>query len=112
MEQFPKPEAGKEKIEKAKVMELLRAKGLEDPEANAAVMQWTAQREEEVMQENTSRAAIVFNVERADLYIAAGDTEGALDCLWDARTQALQENDAEMAALINAKLEAADSNKG
>jgi hypothetical protein len=105
MEQIPKQEGGENKIEKATVLDLLRAKGFEDGEAKEAVMRWTEQREAEVNAINTSRAAIEFNIERAELYIAVGDKEGALDCLHDARMQAHQENEGALYADILEKMD-------
>ena len=102
MEQPPKPETGKEKIEKEKVLELLRTRGMEDSEAREAVMQWTLEREASVI---TSRDAIVFNIERADLYRAAGDIQGALECLEDARMQAHQEQEGGLFADIEKKMD-------
>jgi hypothetical protein len=57
-----------------------------------------------VTAENTSRAAIVFNIERADLYVAAGDFEGAVDCLEDASTQAVQEDEMGLLKQISDKI--------
>lgn len=104
MENFVKPENSQEKIEKGKVLEMLRVNGFEHPETRDMVMRWTEQQEASVENENTSRAGIVFNIERADLYLAVGDIDGALENLEDARTQALQENDAELYEQIMKKM--------
>lgn len=93
------------KIEKQRVLEALRAKGLEDPETKALVIKWTEEQEEIVARENTPRATIVFNIERADLYLAAGDVEGELECLEDALYQAEQEGETELALQIAKKIE-------
>lgn len=98
------PERGPEKIEKARVLEMLRAHGPEHPETNALVMRWTEEQEALVAAENTSRAAIVFNIERADLYVATGDIGGAADCLDDASTQAIQEDEMELLEQISDKM--------
>lgn len=66
------------KIEKSEVAELLKARGLEDPEVKELVTQWTIQQETLATQEGTAIASITFNMGRADLYLAAGDIEGAL----------------------------------
>ena len=96
---------GKEKIEKEKVLEMLKTKGVEDPETKALVLEWTKEREVEVAKENTSRASIVFNIERSDLYVAANDIEGAIGCLESALTQAEHENEEELLKEILEKIE-------
>lgn len=77
MEKFPTQEGNKEKIEKEKVLEMLRTRGLEDPETKEAMTKWTMQQEALADKENTNRASILFNIERTDLYLATGDTTGA-----------------------------------
>lgn len=101
LEQPQNPEG---KIEREKVLEMLRTNGLEHPETKELVMKWTAQREAEVEKENTSCAAIVFNIDRSDLYIAAGDKDGAKECLESALDQADQENEKELQDQIIEKL--------
>ncbi|MBI5401188.1 MAG: hypothetical protein HZB12_03700 [Candidatus Yonathbacteria bacterium] len=96
MENFPTQENGHEKIEKENVLEMLRANGFEHPETRDLVIKWTEKQEALVTKENTSKATIVFNIERSDLYLATRDKEGALECLEDARTQAYQENEMEL----------------
>jgi len=103
---------GKEKIEKEKVLEMLKTKGVDDPETKTLVLQWTKEREAVVAKENTSRAAIVFNIERSDLYVAANDIEGAIECLESALTQAEQENEEKLRKEILEKIESLEeSNK-
>jgi hypothetical protein len=101
METLPK----QEKIEKGKILEMLKANGSEHPETKALVIKWTEQQEALVNKENTNRAAIIFNIERSDLYIAAGDIAGALECLEDARLQAHQENETELYDQIMKKMD-------
>jgi hypothetical protein len=60
------------------------------PHAMDLVCAWTEQQEKLVA---TSRDAIILNISRADLYVAAGDREGAIDCLNDALYQARQEGE-------------------
>ncbi|QQR82188.1 hypothetical protein IPJ70_02785 [Candidatus Campbellbacteria bacterium] len=81
-----------EKVEKKKVLEMLRDRGPQDSETMEAVFQWTQQQEALAVQDGTSRGHILFEIERADLYVAISDIEGALECLDDARLQAQQEN--------------------
>ena len=104
MEVPPKGENNQEKIKKEKVLEMLRTNGLDHPETKKLVMKWTKQREVEVEKENTSRATIVFNIERSDLYIAMWDKEGAIKCLKDVLTQAYQENEKGLQEQILEKL--------
>lgn len=112
MEKLPDQEGMQEKMEKEDVLEILRSKGLGDPEAMEMVMKWTMEQEELVTKENTSRAAIVFNIERSDLYIAAGDMEGAIDCLEDALTQAFQEDEKELYDQVLEKINELKSGRG
>src|ERR1035437_8525305 len=102
MEELPNQER---KIEKSEVIELLRTRGFEDPEVKESVTQWTIQREALVTQEGTATASIIFNMDRADLYLAIEDTEGALETLEDARLQAHQENEMELYNQIMAKMD-------
>ena len=102
MEGLPNQER---KIEKSEVIELLKTRGFEDPEVKEFVTQWTLQREALVNQESTATASITLNMDRADLYVAIGDIEGALEALEDARLQAHQENETELYNQIMAKMD-------
>ncbi len=84
------------RIEKQEVLNMLREKGLDGPEVRKLVMDWTIQQEALVEKEGTSRASIMFNIGRSDLYIATGDINGAIGCLEDALVQAHQENEIEL----------------
>ena len=53
------------------------------------VIQWTEQQEALA---DTAEKRVRFELQRADLYIAAGDFEGALQCCDDAFVQIQQEN--------------------
>ena len=103
MEQFPSIE--QKKIEKQEVLERLRLTGMENEETMALVLKWRAEREEEVMKENTPKATIILNIEMADLYVAAGDKDGALESLQDAHYQAIQENETELQERIATKIQ-------
>jgi len=89
------------KISKEEVLESVRSLGIENPEAMKLVQEWTIQRESEVQ---TSKDAIVFNLERTDLYVAAGDIAGAIENLADALYQAKQENESELIDVITNKI--------
>jgi hypothetical protein len=81
------------RIEKSELTELIKGRGLTDPAVMELVQAWTTQQEEQVTGEDTPAATIRLNIERADLYLAAGDKQGALEVLDDARFQAHQENE-------------------
>ena len=91
-------------ITKVQVWEELRARGLEAPGNRGLVEKWTIQQEEKVVR-GTSRDAIILNVNRGDLYVAAGDRPGALGCLEDARRQDFQENDDDLGEIIEDKMD-------
>lgn len=108
MEKFPSPENHQEhteKIEKEKVLEMLRAHGFDHPETKEIVTKWAEQREASVMEKNTRRAQVLFEIERSELYLAAGDAEGALRCLEDARFVAHQENEHELYGQIMKRMD-------
>jgi len=64
--------------------------------------EWTTEQEAAVQ---TSRDTIVLNINRAKLYELVGDKEGALDCLWEAKYQAEQEDENELHAEIFRKIQ-------
>lgn len=68
------------------------------PETKEVLLLWTLAREAEVEAENTSRAAIVFNIRRAKLYEQAGFVSEALENYQDAQYQAEQEGEGELVA--------------
>ena len=92
-------------IEQAEIIELLRARGVDDPEVKELVIKWTAQQEVLVTAEGTAKAQITFEINRAELYVACGDIGGALQCLEDARLQAHQEGETELYAQIVLKMD-------
>ncbi len=95
MEQFEQNlnhnENSEGKIDKQKVVESLKAKGFEDPETMELVVKWTEQREHEVEQSGFFDERVLFELERSELYLAVGDTEGARECITDILTMALNE---------------------
>ena len=93
-----------EKIEKEKVFEMLKTNGFDHLETRDLILRWTKQREEEVENENTKRANIIFNIEQSDLYIIANDKEIALDYLEEALTQAEQEREVDLQKEILEKM--------
>lgn len=95
MEQIP------HRIEKDTLLALLKERGIEDKEVESMVLEWTIQREQLV---TTPKEAILFNIERSELYIATGDIEGAIDVLNDALLQAHNENEVVLFSEIKKKL--------
>jgi hypothetical protein len=85
-------------INKEDVLAALRSN---DPGAKELVDAWTRQQEALVV---TSKDTIVLNFSRADLYVTAGDLEGALECLKDALYQARQEGEDLLYEQIKKKL--------
>lgn len=82
-----------EKIKKEEVLEALRARGPEDPETQELVLRWTEQQEAAVEREKTRRAQIVFELDRAELYVVAGDPAEALVTLLWAKYRLLKNAD-------------------
>lgn len=83
---------------------MLRTRGYEDPETRDLVVRWTEQQEALSEQDGTSRGHILFEMERSELYVAIGDTDGALECLYHALTQAQQEDEPELERQIVQKI--------
>lgn len=100
-----------EKIGKQRVLEMLQTSGFEHPETRDLVIKWTEQQEALVAKENTSRAAIIFEIERSDLYLAVGDKDGALECLGHARLLANQENEPELYDQIMKRMDEIEGQK-
>lgn len=94
----------KREVAKSEVIDAIRAKGITDPDVMNLVIRWTEQEEEKVARENTSKAAIMLNIERVDLYVEAGDIDGAIQCLEQARYQAEQEREEGLLKEIELKL--------
>ncbi len=92
------------RIEKLEVIGLIKECGLNDPAVMELVQAWTTQQEEQVTSEDTPAATIRLNIERADLYIAAGDKQGALEVLDDARFQAQQESEDDLYRAIEERM--------
>lgn len=82
-----------DRVEKSQLLEMLREKGIHDVESQQLVDRWTRQREAEVDAENTLAARVRFNAERSELFLAAGDREGAIHTLSEAWGEANQIQD-------------------
>ncbi|GEM_PF-2482565 len=110
MENITNPEQNREEIKKEKVIEMLQANGLEHPETKKMMLDWTRQQEASILKENmngkdNNRANIIFDIERSDLYIAAGDMGGVLDLLDSARQRALQGDEKDLYDQIMKKMD-------
>ncbi|OHA59485.1 MAG: hypothetical protein A2589_01320 [Candidatus Vogelbacteria bacterium RIFOXYD1_FULL_46_19] len=92
MENFPNRESKSSPIEvPATLIKLIQEKGLGDAEVLTAINGWTVIQEQVVLSLPRPEPEIRFTMARVELYLAAGDREGALECLEDARCQADQE---------------------
>ena len=80
------------KTEKQVVLDIIMRHGIDSPEAMQLILDWTKNREGRVQTPNDQ---IEFEIDRADLYIAAGDVEGAIECLEDALLIIINENSAD-----------------
>ena len=87
--------------EKERIINALKQKGVIDIEVRKEIIEWTKQREEQVV---TSRDAIILNMERVDFYLATGDINGATECLDDAWTQANKEGEEDLKMKIEERL--------
>jgi hypothetical protein len=73
----------------SEVLEALRTHGLAHEATRELVVRWTEQEERRIEEEpRNKRLPVVFNIQRADLYLIIGDVEGAIECLKDALVQA------------------------
>jgi len=72
---------GEENFE-GRIAELIREKGLNDPEVRELITQWTMRRETVVGRNRVD--AIQFNIDRANVFLAAGEVDTALEDLFDA----------------------------
>jgi hypothetical protein len=96
-------------IETEELLSTIRANGLKDPETMRMVQEWTAWQQELVDRVNTSQATMMFNILRADVYLAAGDVGGAWECLEEARFQAQQEGEDTLYKMIMQKMDKIES---
>lgn len=92
-------------ISQETVIETLRSKKLEDPEAKQLYINWLIQEEAVANEVNSSRANIVVNVERAFVLASVGYTEEALETYEEARLQAHQENETDLYDLIMGEMD-------
>ena len=96
-------------IDKSEVVNEIKTKGIEGLGVKELVERWTIEQEKNVEQVGTAEASINFNIDRADLYLATGDKEGALEALEDARLQAYQEGNIELYNKIMTRMDEIES---
>ncbi len=96
-------------IDKSEVMDEIKTKGIEGPGVRELIEQWTIQQEKIAEEFGTSESSINLNIDRADLYLATGDKEGALEALEDARLHAHQEGNLELYNKIMIRMDEIES---
>lgn len=97
-------------IEKAespeqKLIQLLKEKGVEDPETKELLTAWTMEQEQQVEESKDPEAPIQFNLKRARLYFEAGYVDEAYENFEAARTQAHQEGRDELLQTIDDEMD-------
>lgn len=70
---------GNPEVIEDEVIELMKERGMDDPEVQAKLIAWVAAREEEAREDNTSESTIRCSVKVAVLYGKAGYTKEALN---------------------------------
>ncbi len=92
------------------VLEAVKLLGPNNFETRVLIVQWTLRREKAVeaykVKEAMARESILFNTDRAELYVAAGDIDGAIDSLYDAIDQAANEGHEDLRSMAQAKADA------
>lgn len=86
--------------EEAKLAALLKEKGVENPEAREALINWTRSQEELVVQSKDPDASIKFELKRARLYASSGYIEESMHAYKDAYDIAWNEGRDELATEI------------
>lgn len=83
-------------INKDKIIEVIKEKGIEDAEARELFDKWLDNRQAEVEKKNTSKATLDLNIEIAEIYRDSAMIEAAIDAFHDAASQAWNEGDDEL----------------
>jgi len=92
-------------IEKGVLVAALKEKGLDDPGASEELMAWLRGVEDEADRENTSRANIEADIEKARLFAEAGIMDEARDYYGMARYAAYCDNEKELFEQIDKEME-------
>lgn len=101
-EKFPSPEFS---VEEQELIQALK-ENFDSPETKEKLNNWLDEKENWANEQNTSRANIEVNLQRAKLYAAAGFKDEAREAFEDVRLQAYNENQED---LLSAAEEALDS---
>ena len=89
-----------------KLINLLKEKGLEDPEAKELLKTWTVEQEAWAEKSQDFKAAqIEVNLKRGRLYFTAGMMNESYESFEDARTQAWNENREELYGKIMTEMD-------
>jgi hypothetical protein len=101
MEQEP----NQEKIEKQKIIEMIKAKGSDDPETRELYVKWYEGRLDEINKsEDPNHGNFLLQIEISDMYLEANEPEIAFRNLEDILHQADQENNIELQEKVVKKL--------
>ncbi len=93
-----------ESVDRAQLVELLKTKGFEDPEARLLLNAWTKEQEDLVESLDVREAQITFELSRAQLYFDSGFMGDSLQTLYDALYVAQQENVPEQIKIVEKKM--------
>lgn len=110
MEKFSKQE--KKEVSDQELVDALKSKGIENPEAFQLLQSWIKQGEKNVAEANTPEATIEFNRKRARLYIDAGYVQEGLEVLEGARMQAHNERREELFSQIMTEMDEIEDRLG
>jgi len=99
----PKPQ--KKVVTAEEVVEILKTKGKDDPEAKELLSRWIIQEEELAAEANGGRANVVVSMSQAFLFSEAGLLKEALDSYRDALYQARQEGETDLEEMMRAEIE-------
>lgn len=88
---FPGMENARDETGERELIRILKEKGVDDPVAKQALINWTITGEKEADKSSDPEARIKFELKRARLYYAAGFLEAAKDSFEAALTQAWNE---------------------
>jgi hypothetical protein len=97
---FETPETPEQRL-----IKLLQERGLDDPSAKEALIQWTIAQEQEVEQSKNKDAPIQLNLKRARLYFEAGLVDEAFENYEDAYNQAYNEYNDALCQLISDEMD-------
>lgn len=94
-----------------RLTQLLKEKGIEDPEARNLLDIWTREQERRVEEEKSPTGAIELNLKRARLYWKSGYKDEAWENFESAREQAWNEKRDELCKAIEEEMNTLEDNK-